>query len=614
MKQARWALFDSATWRAAWLLTLLISAASAANWAYSAEPVQRIRAADFVLGDSDQPPPASEPWQPQSLPDRWSLTRPGVYGSAWYRVRFELSAAAAQDCALLLPVDLDLRAVRLNGGGLAGIGGEQALGPEDSRPRLLSLPPSLLRAGGNELLLQVRIKQHDDAGMPTISIGGAKQLRDEFRRRYLFQVTGAKFATLLTGLIGIFVLLFWVRRRQESTYGLFGLALMLRAALGADMFFDVSPLPAPYWMLIVAILWDIFQLLINLFVLRFAGWRWPRYEVFLWGYAFLFGALGYAHLVHGYELPAALYWLNDDYLPVASFTGIALLAAWRMRTHGSILLALTTLFVMFSYIYETMVPEALDLGPLWPYRFLPLYLVIGWVLIDRFASSLNEAESLNADLEQRVRDKHAELEQNYRRLGAMERQQAVVEERQRIMSDMHDGVGGQLISAIALVERGETSAAQVAAALRECLDNLRLIIDSLEPNENDLLPVLGNLRYRIDGRLKDQGITLDWQVRELPRLACLTPQNVLHVLRILQEAFTNVLKHARASRIRVETGSEPDGKHVFIRVQDNGTGFASPGPGRGLRNMRQRAQTIGGDLEIESTSVGTTLNLLLPVA
>ena len=234
-------------------------------------------------------------------------------------------------------------------------------------------------------------------------------------------------------------------------------------------------------------------------------------------------------------------------------------------------------------------------------------------MVDRFARSVNQYEKLNAELEQRVAQKHAELEQNYRRMHALEQQQAIVAERSRIMSDMHDGIGAQLMSALTQVEQGQMSAAEVAQALRECLDDLRLAVDSLEPTENDLLAVLGNLRYRLEPRLKKCGIELDWQVTEVPKLVCLNPKNVLHILRILQEAFTNVLKHAHASLISVETGLDGSNR-VFIRVRDNGNGFAGDRKGRGLDNMLRRAQTVGGDLNIQASPTGTTLNLLLPVA
>ena len=173
---------------------------------------------------------------------------------------------------------------------------------------------------------------------------------------------------------------------------------------------------------------------------------------------------------------------------------------------------------------------------------------------------------------------------------------------------------GSSISTLSLVEHGELSSKEVAAALRECVEDLRLTIDSLEPTDNDLLTVLGNLRYRLDARLKAAGINLDWQVKDVPQLACLTPQNVLHILRILQEAFTNVLKHASANTVSVETGVDEPGAHAYIRVRDNGKGFHGDHAGHGLANMRQRAKTIGGQLDIEQSPAGTTLELLLPIA
>ena len=52
------------------------------------------------------------------------------------------------------------------------------------------------------------------------------------------------------------------------------------------------------------------------------------------------------------------------------------------------------------------------------------------------------------------------------------------------MSDMHDGIGAQLISTLGMAEHGQLSSEEMATALRECLDDLRLTIDSLEPLDN----------------------------------------------------------------------------------------------------------------------------------
>ena len=233
----------------------------------------------------------------------------------------------------------------------------------------------------------------------------------------------------------------------------------------------------------------------------------------------------------------------------------------------------------------------------------------------RVARALAESQRMNAELEERVQQKQRELERNFEKLQALSREAAVAEERQRIMTDMHDGIGAQLISALSLAESDGASPRQIAAVLRECIDDLRLTIDSLDSSDNELLPALGNFRYRLEGRLRTVGIELLWKVSDLPELPLLSPRNLLHVLRILQEAFANVLKHAQATRVVLETGVAPGQRQAFIRVSDNGKGFASAqGEGRGLGNMARRAASFGGELRVSPRSDGTTVELLLPLA
>lgn len=105
-------------------------------------------------------------------------------------------------------------------------------------------------------------------------------------------------------------------------------------------------------------------------------------------------------------------------------------------------------------------------------------------------------------------------------------------------------------------------------------------------------------------------------VRDLPPLAWLDANASLQVLRILQEALTNVVKHAQASRIRVETAFDDDS--VVVRVTDNGRGLpeATSGvgsqTGRGLQNMRRRAESLGGRIAITRESGETHVSLRLP--
>lgn len=599
MKPARWVCFRALPWLALLVLAPLVAAR---------QPVTQFESAEFVLSDSVQPPPDTSPWRPVTLPDLWWKSRPGVHGTGWYRLRWRLDALPAQAQALYLPRWGGTDEVLVNG---LPIGHPPS--PLDAnahaRPQFHELPPSQLRRGENTLYLRVHIVGR--AGLVAPQLGDAAMLHAAYERKLFIDFTGprALFGATLT--LGLFILVLWQRRPAEAVFGYFGLATTAFALMLFDLLFDAPPLGPAIWGCVRSLAAQLVNVATFVFALRYGGWRLPRCEAALW-------LLVPADLVvsvlnvAGVALPMSPKWLNAPIF--MGYIAVFALIAWRGRTVESMALLLASPWraIWFLLHYGGLGPYDLS-ERLLPYSFVPLFVVIGWMLVSRFARSLGESEQLNAQLEQRVEQKRLEMQQSFQRLQSLEREQAIAGERGRIMSDMHDGIGAHLISMLDLAERGVLSGEEMTAALRDCLDDLRLTIDSLEPSDNDLLPVLGNFRYRVDPRLRKQGIALDWQVAEVPRLACLTPRNLLHLLRILQEAFTNVLKHAHASAISVQTGLTANGRSVFIRVKDNGGGFKGEHRGHGLDNMRQRAQSIGAVLAIDGSAGGTTLELLLPI-
>ena len=190
------------------------------------------------------------------------------------------------------------------------------------------------------------------------------------------------------------------------------------------------------------------------------------------------------------------------------------------------------------------------------------------------------------------------------------------DERQRMMQDMHDGLGSTLISAIRSVENGGMSDAKVSQILKDCMDDLKLAIDSMEPVEADLLLLLATLRFRLEPRLEGTGVTLLWEVQELPALDWLDPSSALHILRIVQESVANILRHTRATEIRVGTAVAKGGLEVTI--EDNGQGFnvdreLADARGKGLHNQLRRAQMLDGTVAWESGPSGTRFTLWLPL-
>jgi signal transduction histidine kinase len=247
-------------------------------------------------------------------------------------------------------------------------------------------------------------------------------------------------------------------------------------------------------------------------------------------------------------------------------------------------------------------------------------MLLAFALADRFnlirRKAMADVKLANANLEQRLHVREAELTEIHRQLREVEQRQTLTQERQRLMQDMHDGLGSSLVSALRVVEHGRMDEAEVAQVLKGCIDDLKLAIDSMEPVEADLLLLLATFRYRLEPRLESTGIMLQWEVKSVPEIEWLDPKNSLHILRILQEVFTNIIKHTQATEIRVATSVEND--YVLVMITDNGQGFevskALENGGKGLSNQIRRAQSIGAHIKWKSTDQGTCFELWLPIS
>ena len=231
--------------------------------------------------------------------------------------------------------------------------------------------------------------------------------------------------------------------------------------------------------------------------------------------------------------------------------------------------------------------------------------------------NLNRAENANQELELAIASKSTQLEASYALLRDNERETARTQEREHLLREMHDGLGAQLMTAMRGVERGALAREQVLAALQDSLDDLRLLMDSTDLGRQ-LQGALVAWRNRWDPRLGALDISLLWQVQDPLDDATLKPDAVLQVMRILQEAVANVVKHASASCITLTVAQDPGG--LTVNIQDNGTGLGETAPraaSRGLRNMQNRAQLLGGSLQIASLAEplhGTLVVLRLPAS
>src|SRR6202012_2818905 len=165
-----------------------------------------------------------------------------------------------------------------------------------------------------------------------------------------------------------------------------------------------------------------------------------------------------------------------------------------------------------------------------------------------------------------LREAEEKLKASFAREQEQARTVALARERTRLMRDLHDGLGGQLVSIVALSERG--SASGIGDAARAALKDLRLVIDSMDDIGGDLMLALGSWRDRAAAQLRPHDIAIDWRAvpTGLPVYPELRPWHVIQIIRILDEAVTNAVKHASARRIGVsiETVKADDGEDGCI--------------------------------------------------
>jgi PAS domain S-box-containing protein len=222
---------------------------------------------------------------------------------------------------------------------------------------------------------------------------------------------------------------------------------------------------------------------------------------------------------------------------------------------------------------------------------------------------------------ERIRDALAtsnqELQAVARRLFTLQE-----EERRAISRDLHDDIGQSItaikMSAHAALEEDSDAAqrladlAEIIAIADTTLDKLRNLSTLLRPPQLDALGLEAALRGHAGMRLRNSAIGLDLQIQALPRRPA--PEIEQACFRIAQEALTNVLRHASAHRVQLSLQHDAHAEELVLSVRDDGHGFnPQAARGLGLVMMRERAQTAGGRLAIESSpDVGTRILLHLP--
>lgn len=204
--------------------------------------------------------------------------------------------------------------------------------------------------------------------------------------------------------------------------------------------------------------------------------------------------------------------------------------------------------------------------------------------------------------------KEQALQASYAQVERLAREQERVTERTRILRDLHDGVGAHISAAIRQLESGKARNDEVLLTLRDSLDQSKLSIDAMHLPAGDVTGLLANLRYRLEPKLNAAGIELHWDVDWIAPVARLDAAGMRHLQYMVFEPLSNVLQHAHAGELRI--AAKARGAGGCIRIEDNGGGFDTARPVRnGLLSLRERARAIGADLDIQSRTGKTVVQI-----
>lgn len=596
-----------------------------------------LTSAQLLVENSQGYPPPSRTQDWRALPNQWRevplphAPRPNmVPGSgdagqlptqtSWYHFRLDPAHPAPPDSYIYIPrwktdgelaIYVDGRLFYQTHANLQWNG--------SNRPLWIPLEEAAESTPPKDLLIRIRHVRGIGGALSTLWIGDYHQLAAAYYMRAFFQAELPYISSALFLATGVFALLIWLRSRRETLYLLYALMTLvtflrvMHAYMGADRL----PISDAWfgWITVNSVGWAVLVIHLFLTALHHHHVRWLTAIISIMCLGF--GAIT-VPLFEGTTdatIISPLMYITMVLVGTVTFF-LHILWSRRAGTLEGIGLAICGLLSFILGGRDMLLQNnIINIESLFVsfYAQIALIIAVSQIMLSRYLKAMNAVAESNVVLARSLAEREAELTASHQKLREIERREVLFQERQRLMQDMHDGLGSSLVSTLRMVEHGHIDEADIAQLLKGCIDDLKLTIDSMEPVETDLLLLLGTLRFRLQPRLEATGIRLRWEVRDVPPLAWLDQRHSLHVLRILQEAFTNVIKHAGASEIVVTTDVH-DGQ-VCVGVADNGRGFdtAAAASGRGLGNQARRAEVIGGRVELESGPEGTRFTLMLPI-
>ena len=205
------------------------------------------------------------------------------------------------------------------------------------------------------------------------------------------------------------------------------------------------------------------------------------------------------------------------------------------------------------------------------------------------------------------------LQEAHKELVTSEVNRSKLEERERMLQDLHDGFGSNLNTALLRAEISSMTQEDFKQIMEECLSDLYLMVDTLADSNCTIKSAVAEFRYRTQNRMEQIKLPIHWHI-ELESCPEIPHFMVLQILRVGQEALNNIIKHSHASQVHIYLTYHTEIRTLLLKINDNGDGFSdTTRNGKGLSNMKNRARKIGGSLSLQTGNHGTSVELTVPL-
>lgn len=551
-------------------------------------------------------------------------------GRVVYRFEYQFNASPEGLWAIALPNVGQNIAVFLNGD-LLGWGGsfEIPIARNSNKPQLFTISNGQFKIGINSIDILAVSYPPDHGFLGNVYIAPLEMLLPAHQRYTFFKQTVTGVIAVVLLISALLMLVLWWKIPGESEYGWLAFVILCWFTFALDQYIVEIPIDHVYWDGMILMCRGFMSIAGILAVHRFLKVQEKYRQIDQW--ILIAGSiLAVIALLTVWLSTASLYkniWNGLSVIGGVYIFSMILHDTLKHKDNLSYLLGLSGGGVLALALYDLSV--IYQLRPLYEGFYFhygaPIFLTaLSAVMMQRFIVSLDETErstaqllQLNKELENRVDERGRFIAESYETIFELRRKQALIKERARIMRDMHDGIGVYLNSILHQLKADKLDRHYLKESARCALDDLRLMIDSLGSVSGNLSAMLGMFRTRIGASLEACNITLEWRVDELPELPDFGPEKSLNLLRLLQEAVSNCIKHSNASILKLSAYVQIDQDSfpfIVVELQDNGKGFSTDvrSKGNGLLNMSHRAKKIKADMNVVSNERGTCIKISLP--